>query len=312
MRFCPAFLLLFPICLTACEPALEPGPRVSFVGSSRFNPASRRITAAGDTIAVKVFAEAGKDDAPLTHLVIKAHYQPRARPLIYTTTYEEGEDSLSFRLTYLDTLIQNANEFAFQSVQPARTTAGKETWTYTFTDSEGKNGVRSLYLRLGRTDSAAAYHSYTVPLQAPGAFGRRSFLALREGLALPSFSLRTLPDNQKLVDLVYVPGSTTINPGLATTTDAGLKLPWVGRATELYRTPLTASAFTNYATTEDLTNIVTQYQNQRFTPTTRTGPLTKDQVIAFRTPDNKYGLLLVQDIITTGIRTLVLQVRITK
>ncbi|RSK49606.1 hypothetical protein [Hymenobacter rigui] len=311
MRFRPASLLLFPICLTACEPALESGPRVNFVGSSRFNPASRRITTIGDTIAVKVFAEAGKDDAPLTHLLIKAEYQPAAYPILYPSTYKESDAPRS-SLIYLDTTFQRTGEFAFQSVQPARTTAGKEVWTYTFTDSEGKTGVRSLYLRLGRTDSAVAYHSYTVPLQAPGAFGRRSFLALREGFTLPSFSLRNIPDNQKLADLVYVPGNTTINPGLATTTDTGLKLPWTGRATEIHPTPLTASAFGNYATTEDLTNIVNQYQSQKFTPATRTGPLTKGQVIAFKTPDNKYGLLLVQDIITTGIRTLVLQVRITK
>ena len=313
MRFPSSSLLLLlgtAAIFTACEPALEPGPRVNFVGSSRFNPASRRITNDGDTIAVRVYAEA-EDSAPLTRLLIQATYMPRARPITYFTGYSEN-DSLASRLVYLDTLIANASEFAFQSVQPARTTAGKETWQYTFTDANGNTGARSFYLRLGRTDSAAAFLTYTVPLQDPGAFGRRSFLALREGLALPSFSLRRLPENQQLIDLVYVPGSTTVNPGLAVATDAGLKLPWTGRATEIRPTPLLASALTNYSTTEAFANVYNQYQGTTFPVRTRTGALTKGQVIAFRTPDNRYGLLSVQDIITTGIRALVLEVRMSK
>ncbi|MCA8832438.1 hypothetical protein [Hymenobacter pini] len=312
MRFRPVSLLLFPICLTACEPALEPGPRVNFVGSTRFNPASRRITVAGDTIAVKVFAEAESDDAPLTRLLIKARYQPTQLLVGYPLNYKEGADSISSSLVYLDTLITNAREFAFQSVQPARTTAGKEIWTYDFTDAKDNHGIRSFYLRLGRTDSATAFHSYTLPLQAPGAFGRRSFLALREGLTLPSFSLRKLPDNQKLVDLVYVPGSATVAPSLATTADAALKLPWTGRRTEIRSTPLTAGALASYSTTEALTSVYNQYQGNSFSTATRTGPLAKGQVIAFKTPDNRYGLLAVDNIITTGIPTLVVQVRVSK
>ncbi|WP_426489945.1 hypothetical protein [Hymenobacter sp. 102] len=311
MRFRPVSLLLFPICLTACEPALEPGPRVNFVGSTRFNPASRRITVAGDTIAVKVFAEAESNDAPLTRLLIKAEYQPTQLLTEYPVGYTE-KDAEKSRLVYLDTLIANAREFAFQSVQPARTTAGKETWTYDFTDSKGNHGVRSFFLRLGRTDSAATFHTYTVPLQAPGAFGRRSFLALREGFTLPSFSLRRLPDNQQLVDLVYVSGSTTVAPGLATAADSALKLPWAGRRTEIRSTPLAPATLANYSTTEALTNVYNQYQANSFPTPTRTGPLTKGQVLAFKTPDNRYGLLAVDNIITTGIPTLVLQVRVSK
>lgn len=311
MRFRPASLLLFPLFLSACEPSLQSGPRVEFVGSSRFNPSSRRLTTIGDTVAVKVYAEAENDEATLTRLVIMAKYQPRARPIIYTSFYKEGEDSLASNLVYLDTVIVGSSEFAFQSVQPARTTAGKEIWTYTFTDSEGKDGVRSLYLRLGRTDSAAAYHSYTVPLQAPGALGRRTFLALREGLTLPIFSLRRIPKNQQLVDLVYVPPTTTTTtPSLTTTTDATLKLPWIGRATQIRRTTLTDTDFTGATTTAQLTALFNQ--GTAFTPATSTGPLTKGQVIAFKTPENKYGLLQINDIITTGIRSLVVQVRVTK
>lgn len=313
MRFRPSSLLLAPLFLTACEPSLQSGPRVEFVGSSRFNPSNRRLTTAGDTIAVKVYAEAESDEAPLNHLVIRARYTPRARPILYPSLYKE-DDSLAFELVYLDTLLAETGQFAFQSVQPARTTAGKETWQYEFTDTKGNRGARSFFLRLGRTDSAAAFHNYTVPLQAPLAgaagIGRRTFLALREGLTLPSFSLRRIPENQRMTDLVYVPGTTTAAPGLATTTDAGLKLPWTGRATQIRSTTLTASDFTNAATAAQFTTLFNQ--STAFPTATRTGPLTKGQILAFRTPENKDGLLLVSDIITTGIRTLVLQVRVAK
>jgi hypothetical protein len=310
MRFRPASLLLFPLFLTACEPSLQSGPRVEFVGSSRFNPSSRRLTVPGDTVAVKVYAEAESDDAPLTHLVIRAEYQPTLLLIDYPVDYNE-EKAPKSSLVYLDTLIADSTRFAFQSVQPTRTSGGRETWQYAFTDTKSNTGARSFFLRLGRTDSAAAYHSYTVPLQAPGAFGRRTFLALREGLTLPSFSLRRIPENQQLVDLVYVPPTGTATaPSLATTTDAALKLPWTGRATQIRSTTLTSTDFTNATTAAQLTALFNQ--GTAFIPATRTGPLTKGQIIAFKTPTDKYGLLLINDIITTGIRSLVVQVRVTK
>ena len=305
------YLLLLPalatLLLTACEPALQSGPRVEFVGSSRFNTTDRRLTTPGDTVANKVYGEA--DGSDLTRLQITVDYEPVPEPIIYDPIQEPQERTF----TYLDMAIPASakDEYAFQSVQPTRTTAGLEVWHYKFTDAEGRTGVRSLRLRLGRTDSAAAYHSYTVTIQAPGD-KRRRFLALREGLVLPDFSVIDLPQNQPLIDLVYVPQTGTAAPTFATTTDDALGLKWTNpRLTLIRSTSLTAANFAAVGTTVALT---TAFNNGLTFPTraTSTGVLKEGQVIAFQTPGEKYGLLLVQTIVTTGIRSVVVQVRVSK
>ncbi|MFD2784254.1 hypothetical protein [Hymenobacter rubripertinctus] len=307
----PRYLLLLPalaaLLLTACEPALQPGPRVEFVGSTRFNTTDRRLTTPGDTVANRVYGEA--DGSALARLQITVDYEPVPEPIIYDPI--KTPDKRTF--TYLDMAIPDAGkeQFAFQSVQPTRTTAGQEVWHYKFTDAEGLTGVRSLRLRLGRTDSAAAYHSYTVTVQAPGD-KRRRFLALREGLTLPDFSVIDLPQNRPLIDLVYVPQTGTAAPTFATATDAVLGLLWPNaRATLIRNTPLTSVEFAAAGTTAALT---TAFNNgTSFAPRpTSTGALKEGQVMAFLTPGDKYGLLLVQTIVSTGIRSVVVQVRISK
>ncbi|UPL49198.1 hypothetical protein [Hymenobacter sublimis] len=318
MRFRFLVLLLFPALFTACEPGLESGPRVDLIGSSRFSTADRRLTRAGDTVAVKMFAEA--DDSPITRLTITAEYLPVPEPIIYPTTTDELNNLRPRTYTYLDSVLNpatsNANRVAFEHVLSSRTTAGLEVWRYEATDEEGRSGKRSLRLRYSRSDSAQAYHSYSVPVQAParGTFGRRSFLALREGLVFPKFSVHSLAANQAIVDLVYLPARDTRAPTLTTALDDTLGLKWsTRRGTLIRRTSLNAAAFSGAATLAAFTTAFTQ--GAEFTPrTTSTGTLTKGQVIAFQTPapDSKYGLVLVQDIITTSIPTLVLEVRISK
>ncbi|MBT9392988.1 hypothetical protein KLP40_07425 [Hymenobacter sp. NST-14] len=304
-------LLLLPalasLLLTACQPALEPGPRVEFVGSSRYNTSNRRLTTPGDTVANNVYAKA--DGSPLTRLRITVDYEPVPEPVIY----DPLQDPPNRTFTYLDLALPASarEEFAFQSVQPTRTTAGLEVWNYTFTDAEGRTGVRSLRLRLGRADSAAAYHSYTVTVQAPGP-KRRRFLALREGLVLPDFSVIDLPQNQPLIDLVYAPQAGTAAPTFATPADDALGLSWLNpRRTLIRSTTLTAADFTATSTPAALTTAFTN-GSAFLTRPTSTGVLQEGQVIAFQTPEEKYGLLLVQTIVSTGIRSVVVQVRVSK
>lgn len=320
MRFRFLVPALSPLLLlAACEPSLQPGPRVDLVGSSRFTTADRRLTAPGDTVAAKVYAEA--DDSPLQRLTITAEYVPVPEPVFYDPPYDL-DDPPRRTITYLDSLLTgpDAQRVAFQHVLGARTTAGLEVWRYQATDEEGRTGGRGFRLRLGRADSIQAYHSYTVPLQLPaaarvaGAAGLRSFLALREGLVFPKFSVYNRPENQALIDVVYLPQRRTGAPTLATAPDDTLALKWPARRGTLIRgTSLNANTFAGVATADGFTAAFTQ--GTAFTPrATSTGPLTKGQVIAFQTPapDSKYGLILVQDVITTGIRTLVLQVRVAK
>ncbi|QJX46922.1 hypothetical protein HMJ29_08245 [Hymenobacter taeanensis] len=321
MRF-PQPLLLFSLLgLAACQPDLNSGPRVDFVASSRFTTGNRRLTTPGDTVATRIYAEAEKDSR-LTRMLITAEYQPVPEGIIYPQVgYVEG-DQPTFKLTYLDstfeTVARFTTEFAFQSVQPTRTTPGKETWVYEATDTNGNTGKRSFFLRLGRTDSLYIYHSYRVGLQAPTPdnAARRSYLALRSGLALPKFTVRTAPQNtdaQQLIDLVYVPNVTT-GPGLATPANSRAKLPdnrWpIKRQTRIRRTTLNETTFTTLTTTTQLTAAFAA--GTQFTDSTYTGAVTKNQVIAFRTPENKTGAILIEDIIATPTPTFILQVRVTK
>ncbi|UYZ62112.1 hypothetical protein [Hymenobacter weizhouensis] len=308
-----SLLLLLPAAaLSACEPDLKPGPIVDLVGSARLTTNNRRLTGPADTVAVRAYARTQGDEEPnLERLRIRVEYRPTAEPLTYALPYDPDNPPLGY-LTYVDSAI-SGRDFAFQSVQPGRTTAGLETWRYEFSDAEGRTGQRSLRLRLVRTDSALVYHSYTVSLQAPGPVTRRSFLALRQGLALPRFTVLAgspTPEAQQLIDLVYVPGTGA--PGLATPADAALNLKasrWPQkRLTELRSTTLTT--LDNAATTEALDNAFNA--GQSFATATRTGPLRQNQVLAFRTPEGKTGLIRVESISTTGIPTLVLQVRVTK
>ncbi|RPD46146.1 hypothetical protein DNI29_14155 [Hymenobacter sediminis] len=313
MRF-RSIALLLPLlsALTACETSLSPGPRVDLISSTRFNTADRRLTRPADTVAAKMFAEA--KGSPLRRLVISAEYFPVPEPIIYPSNATAPPDT-SRRLVYLDsTLASNTeiNQAALTHVLSSRTTSGLEVWRFEATDAEGRTGVRSFNLRFSRTDSAQQVHSYSIPVQAPGTSGRRSFLALREGLAFPKFSVRTLAENQALVDLVYVTDSTTGAPTLATVRDAKLKLPWsTRRGTVIRKTTFNASTYAN------VTNYLTSFnQGTPFDTPTRTGPLAKGQVIAFEIPLNAtesvYGLILVEEVVITGIRTLVLQVRYQK
>lgn len=320
MRFHPTLLLSSLLGLAACQPDLGSGPRVDFVASNRFTTGNRRLTTPGDTVTTRVYAEA-QNDTRLTHMRITAEYQPVPEGIIYPQAgYEEGKQP-SFTLTYLDTTFEAVarftKEFAFQSVQAARTTAGKETWVYEATDNNGNTGKRSFYLRLGRSDSAFIYHSYRLGLQAPAANNsiRRSFLALRSGLALPKFTVRTAPQNEKaqqLIDILYIP-SVTNGPGLATPTSIQAKSAalWpTKRLTRIRRTALTQTEFTALITTTQFASAFAG--GTSFSDSTYTGAVTKNQVIAFRTPEGNSGAILVEDIITTGIPTLVLQVRVAK
>ncbi|WP_139924963.1 hypothetical protein [Hymenobacter sp. DG01] len=292
----------------ACDSSLSPGPRVDLVSSTRYNTIDRRLTRTADTLAVKMYAQA--QGSPLHRLTISAEYVPVPEPIIYNDQFEV-DDPPRRTLVYLDsTLAPGSDSLALVHVLSSRTTSGLEVWRYSATDEENRTGSRSFRLRYARPDTLLNYHNYTVPMQAPGAFGRRSFLALREGLVFPKFSVHSLAQNQALIDLVYLPNPTTGAPTLVTPLDATLGLKWsTRRATVIRRTSLNSTTFGN---TTDFTT--TFNQGTDFTPLTSTGPLTKGQVIAFQTPapNSRYGIILVEDILTTGSRAVVLQVRVAK
>ncbi|NVO85747.1 PH domain-containing protein [Hymenobacter terrestris] len=311
MRLRSILLLVLPGLVAACEPGLGSGPRVQFVADSRLTATARRLTTPADTVTTRIYARADEDDdSPLERLLITVTYDPVPEPIIYSLF---PEDRPKVDLVYLDSTVSSLSELVFQSTQPTRSTAGAETWRYEAFDAENRKGARSLRLYLPRADSLAVFHSYSVTLDAPraGVSDTRRFLALREGLALPGFSVRNLPANQQRIDLIYQVDNTTNAPILSLPTEESLKLTWPQpRTTQIRSTSLDSIAFQGAGTAQQL-QAAYESGNDFGRPTT-TGALRRGQVLAFLTPEGKPGLLRVQRIGTTNRRQLTVQVRVGK
>ena len=151
-------------------------------------------------------------------------------------------------------------------------------------------------------------------LQAPRTRKSRSFATLASGLMLPAFAVGSSPDqraNRDSVDLVYQSISGG-QPGLAAPADPTVTLTgWLQkRATEFRRTTLDANAFGSADTAPEL--LAAFNVGIAFTPRTRTGSLSKGQVVAFRTASGKTGLILIEEFPTAPAAAIQAQVRITK
>ena len=161
MRFRSILLLALPALATACQPALEAGPRVQFVGDARLTTTARRLTTPADTVTTRIYARAD-GDSPLERLLITVNYDPVPEPILPSPFPGERPKA---DIVYLDSTGFSLSELAFQSTQPTRSTSGAETWRYEVYDAKSRKGTRSLRLSLSRPDSATAvYHSYTATL----------------------------------------------------------------------------------------------------------------------------------------------------
>ncbi|TGE15662.1 hypothetical protein [Hymenobacter elongatus] len=303
--------------LAACSSESESGPNpyLDLVGTSRYLSSNRILTTPGDTLTTRLYAEAADSlNSPLRRLRITVTYEPSKNPIIYPANlfnYDPGSARNDPEFVYLDSMLTTRRAqqaLAFQFTFGARTTTGREVWKFEAEDQQQRVASRSYRLTLRNADSALVYHRYSVRLQAPGTAASRSFLALLPGLTLPGFTMRNNPAAQQLVDVVYLPTAAGA-PSLSTPADTRLKLPatWTRRATQLRLLSDTAS-FAATTTSQGFEDVFSRAQ----APVTSTGALRRNQVVAFRTADQKYGLILVQEIKTTPTPTLNLQVRIAK
>jgi len=303
-------LLTLPLLslLTACSDA-EEGPYLGLVGSSRYTSSNRTIATPGDTVTFKLYGGLRKGGQPLSHVRIFVTYAPIKNPLSYPQGYNPLQAPADPEMTYLDSALPAASrEFVIQTTLNSRTTSGREQWRFEAEDTDGRKVSRGFRLQLRNIDSALTYHRYTAQLQAPNPVGnRRSFLALLSGLTLPHYTVRTDAANQALIDLVYV--TTPSGICLAAPNDALTGLKWMPRTTALRATSLTT---TNFAEADTNDELIARFNNATTPSTTHTEPLAKGNIYAFRTADTRSGLIYVQDIITTPIPTVLLQVRTTK
>jgi hypothetical protein len=327
MRLRPFLLLASPLLLLAgCNPEPNPGPRIDLVGSTTpaLLSADRSSTTPADTFTTRVFAEARDtlNGPALTRLRITVDYSPNRNPYVYPTNTAFNPDLVPKETTpfvYLDSVLAPGKRAAvFQYTAVTRSTSGQETWTFQVEDTEGASNKRSYRLTLRNADSLLTYHRYTLRLQAPRTRGSRSYLTLLSGLALPAFALgATTAQNRDSIDVVYVPLGVGAR-GLAAPADPTVPLaawsPTSKRATEFRRTApgFTFNNFTEADTAPELLAVFNAAT--AFAPSTRTGVLTKGQVVAFRTAGAKpkVGLLYVEDFPTAPQAAILVQVRITK
>jgi len=319
MRICPILLLFSPVLLLAgCNPEPNPGPRIDLVGSTAppLLSSNRLSTVPADTFTTRVYAEARDGGPVLTRLRIVVDYIPLRNPFEYPTPItnfnpKDGPKDLQF--VYLDSVLApGTRAIAFQFRAVTRSTSGSERWEFQVEDEENRSNKRGYQLTLRNIDSLLVFHRYTLRLQAPTNRGARSFASLSSGLALPAFSLGSRSaENRELIDLVYAP-ITGQRPGLASPNDPLLPLTgWATRrATELRRTTINP---TDFAGIDTQAEIQAAFDNGVVFPSaTRTGTLTQNQVVAFRTIDRKVGVMLVESFPTAPTAAIQMQVRVTK
>ena len=300
----PIYLALLPAAalLTACGTD-ESSPRLDFVADGRTLTADR-TAAAADTFEVRAFAESRDKEPRLKRFSVSVQY----------TYYASPDQGLIEEPTrpFFDTVFTNApSAYLFVNRFGAGTDSGRELWTYTTEDEQGRSATRRLRLSVRQADSLRDWHSYSVQLQAPRTRSSRSALGALRGFVLPSYATAA-PAFQQLTDIVYVPGST--GPRLAAPSAAmAATVPNLGvsrwtqrRATGLVLTTITRAAFdainSSVAIGEAVSNAGTLGEI--------TAPVAKDKVVAFRTADGRNGLLLVNAVSSAAPVDLQLSVKV--
>jgi hypothetical protein len=327
--------------LAACAKTDEP-VRLDFVSGTTLTSGSRNANTT-DTLTTRAYAVA--NDQVLKRLLVTVTYSPGLSPINYPTpvsSFDPKNAPAEQTITYADTLLAGVStnltrpgEFLFINPFIVRATSGTETWTYTATDATEQTGSRRIRLISRNPDSARVYQYYSLRLRpvpraaaVPASVRDRSpvFLNMRYGLALPKFAVLnntgSLPDNQRLIDLVCLAsrGGAAITLVAPAADTASIRLPlakWLPanrRATEIRAVGLTAAQFTNAASAADFATVFaagTALNSNSY----NSGPLVKDQVVAFRTSENgqqQYGLLQVTAITTGSAAALTIQVKVEK
>jgi hypothetical protein len=295
-------LLALPL-LAACEKQLT-SPLLDFIATSNALTSDREVTAP-DTFEVRAFAEAREQDPLLTRFTVTA----TENKYFVSPDVAERDD---ITRTYLDTVFTTPRQsFLFVNRFGASASRGRQTWRYTVYDSEGNTASRAYTITARPSDSTAALHGYTVRLQAPRQRTSRAALAAARSFVLPPHATDQ-PDYQELVDLLYVP--TPTGPSLAApsspqalTARAFRAGRWTNRRrTRLALTTLNTTSFDAINTAQGVTNAVAAVP----LVTGAAQPISKGQVLAFRTVDSLDALLLVRDVGTIAPVDLVVSVKL--
>lgn len=297
-------LLAVGLLTTSCEKQ-DSSLLLDFV-SNGTTLTSDRTVAITDTFEVRAFAEDVSNEPALKRFTVTV-----------TDQFYRDIDAPQFEdvpRVYYDIVFDNANlpkNYLFTNRFPASNNAGRQKWTYTVTDFRDRTATRSYTLTTRPADSLNDLRSYTVRLQAPRTSSSRSVLAILRGMALPAYATYQT-DYQQLADLVYVP--TPTGPTLASpTSDAAASVSLLRaaswqprRSTQLAATNLNYNEFNGISTPEAMTTVIA---TATFSANTYSSAA-KDRVIAFRTADDKEGLIYVSELGNVAPVDLVLLVKV--
>ncbi|TPG63043.1 hypothetical protein [Hymenobacter nivis] len=319
-------------------------PRLDFVGASRFVSSSPAVlttaTVTADTLASKLYAQTADlaNGPDLARLRITLASSPTRTPVLYPfpiSSYQPGSTPDDPALVYLDSVLApGTKDIAFTNLLTRRTASGVDTWEYSVTDAMGATASRAYRLTLRRTDSlTAVVHSYrayfgAVPVGRAGApltaaqSQALAYVNLRQGLALPHFAVAgtnaTKQENRALVDLVCTSRGPTLRL-VSTRSDSLVTTGW--STTSRHTTALRATALTATDFIALTTNALLASTFAGGTATggdsLRTVPLVKGAVIAFHTAatataGQKYGALLIADLVRTPATIITCQVLVQK
>ncbi len=341
MRFLLRVLPLLALA-AACTKVVF-SPRLDFVGATRFVSSSPPVvttsTVTADTLASKIYAQtANLTDGPnLTRLTITLASSPTRTPVLYPVpinSYRASDTPSDPTLVYLDSMLApGTKDIAFTNLLTRRTTSGVDLWEYSVTDETKAPASRAYRLVLRRTDSiSAVVHGYRAYFGAVPA-GRSStrltaaqnqalaYVNLRQGLALPHFAVSatnpTKDANRALVDLVCTSRGATLRLS-STRSDSLVTTGWgpSTHTTALRATALTANDFI-LLTTDALLASTFAAGTTTGGDALRTAPLVKGAVIAFQTAatatsGQKYGALLIADLVRTPATIITCQVLVQK
>ncbi|OGX83741.1 hypothetical protein BEN47_17205 [Hymenobacter lapidarius] len=334
MRF-RLLLLLLPVLLGACSKKDQP-VQLDFIGSTTLT-SGNRVVSPNDTLRTRVFAVGNDNLLQRLRVTVSYSFGlfPYLYP-VPISGFDPKNAPGAREVVYMDSLISpilntptytspyRGGEFLFENRFSARSTSGTELWQYTATDAASESAARAYRLTVRKPDSAAVFHNYTALIRPlPGSpvtvsalpvadrplrNRARVFLNLRSGLLLPKYSLlnkeASLQSNQPLVDVICVSNAANTIIRLDSPAADSLKnklsaASWPvanRRRTRLLRTSLTATTFAAASTT---TAFATAFANgQPFTADSlSTGPLVNGSVVAFRTGEGYFGLLLVANLV---------------
>lgn len=333
-------LLLLALACTKSD--VSPAVRLDFVGGSRFTSSTRTLspTTPADTLASKIYAQVSdtaQTGPDLQRLRILLTSSPTRTPVLYSPS---GIAAVPLKpdttLVYLDSLLPaHTKDLAFINLVSGRTASGVDLWEYAATDSRGSTASRAYRLVLRRPDSTAVVHSYRLylspvpyapkgsaaPLLTPAQNRAFAYVGLRQGLLLPHFAVANKSAaNQALIDVVCIASGADIR--LASTASASLTVTNKPiQPTDLVSTGLKSTDFPGLTTNVLLRRAFTS--GSVYVPVGGpfdafvTAPLVKGNVIAFRITDpktglQKYGALLVADLVRTPTAIITCQVLVEK